>query len=565
MKKYYFLLFILISTSIHAEDSITLTIPINRYQIDSKNGIIVCNFDISKFPELVRYKNIEIELDSLYKFDTNPESLSHEQSYTVKHNDTKYTLYFSKFPLLAINADQKFVDEPKRSANFVYADFNEIKTSVVGIELRGGSSQYFPKKTYDLEFWEDATGDDNKDMQFGDLREDDDWILDALYNEPLRLRAFSGHKLWLDMHSPFYLAEEKDAKSGADVMYVEVFLNNTYNGIYMLSEQVDSKQLELKSFKKDKIRGELYKSEAVLEHATYFANATPYDNMQDTWDGFELKHPDEDERIDWSKLHGFVDFVANSSDEEFDGGIAERVHVGNALDYFIFLNVLRAVDNRGKNYYIGKYNQKSPYFLVPWDLDGTFGLKYDGTYASATDAILSNTLFDRLFKNMPTEGIKQKVYAHYTELRLGVLSKENILKRLGENYNLLKNNKIYEREALVWANYPFDEEAKKYTDDWTMKRLDFLDQYFAGFNLGITTSETKQQGFMLYPNPASSFLSVESDLQSRTSYKIYTIQGQMIQKGIIDPADHKINVQRLNTGLYLFVMGNTTQKFLIEH
>jgi hypothetical protein len=166
---------------------------------------------------------------------------------------------------------------------------------------------------------------------------------------------------------------------------------------------------------------------------------------------------------------------------------------------------------------------------------------------------------------MPTEGIKQKVYARYEELRLGVLSKENILKRLGENYNLLKDNKIYEREALVWANYPFDEEAKTYTDDWTMKRIDFLDQYFAGFNLGITTSESKRQGFMLYPNPASSFLSLESDLQSRTSYKIYTIQGQMIQKGSVDPADHKINVQRLNTGLYLFVMGNTTQKFLIEH
>lgn len=148
------------------------------------------------------------------------------------------------------------------------------------------------------------------------------------------------------MHTPFYLAEEEDAKSGADVMYVEVFLNNTYNGIYMLSEQVDSKQLELKSFKKDKIRGELYKSEAILNHATYFANATSYDNTQDTWDGF-------------------VDFVANSSDGEFDAGIAERVHIGNALDYFIFLNVLRAVDNRGKTIILENTIRKVHTFLFP--------------------------------------------------------------------------------------------------------------------------------------------------------------------------------------------------------
>jgi len=564
MKKCYLLLIIFISISMNAQDSITLTIPINRYQIDSTNGIIICNSDISKFPELGSYDSVALALDSTFNFTSNPGKISHKTSYTVEKGGTEYRLYFSKFPLIAIKAPQ-ILDEPKKPATFVYADLDGIKKSDMGIETRGGSSQYFPKKTYDLEFWEDATGDDNKDMQFCDLREDDDWILDALYNEPLRLRAFSAHKLWLDLHSPFYLAEEEDAKSGADVMYVDVFLNNTYNGIYMLSEQVDSKQLELKSFKKDKIRGELYKSEAVLNYATYFANATPYDNTKERWDGFELKHPDEDERIDWSKLHGFVDFVANSSDGEFDAGIAERVHVGNALDYFIFLNVLRAADNRGKNYYIAKYNQDNPYFFVPWDLDGTFGLKFDGTYASVTDGILSNTLFDRLFKNLPTEGIKQKVYARYTELRLGVLSKENILKRLGENYNLLKENKIYEREALVWANYPFDKEAKTYIDDWMMTRMDFLDQYFAGFNLGITTQENKQQKFLIYPNPASSFISVESDIESKTSYKIYTIQGQSVQLGSIDPVDHKINVQRLNTGMYLLAIGNTTQKILIEH
>ena len=564
MQKIYILFFIFIFVNLQSQTTYTVNIPTDRYQIDKTHQLIVCNIDLSQFPELDTYKNIDIELDSLYSFSANPGILSHEQSYSVKHKETQYTLYFSKFPLIAINADQEFVDEPKRPANFVYADFNEIKKSEVGIELRGGFSQRLPKKTYDLEFWEDATGDDNKDMQFGNLREDDDWILDALHNEPLRLRAFSAHQLWLEMHTPYYLDEEKDAKSGADVMYVEVFLNNSYNGIYMLSEQVDKKQLKLKSFKHDKIRGELYKSEAVLNYATYFARATPYDNTQDTWDGFELKLPDEDEKIDWSNLYNFVDFVANSSDGEFDTGIAKRVHVGNALDYFIFLNFLRAADNRGKNYYIGKYNQDQPYFLVPWDLDGTFGLKYDGTYAPTTTGILSNTLFDRLFKNLPTEAIKQKIYARYTELREGILSEEKILERLSKNYNLLKDNKVYEREAMVWPNYPFDKAAKAYIDDWTMTRISFLDQYFESFNLGITTRESKQQTLTIYPNPASSILYVESDLQEKTHYEIYTIQGQRVQEGSVDPANFQINIQHLNAGIYLFVMGNTTQKILID-
>ncbi len=564
MRKIYILFFIFIFVNLQSQTTYTVNIPTDRYHIDRTNQLIVCNIDISQFPELDTYKNVDIELDSLYSFSANPGTLSHEQSYSVKREKTQYTLYFSKFPLIAITADQEFVDEPKRPANFLYADFNEIKKSEVGIELRGGFSQRLPKKTYDLEFWEDATGDDNKDMQFGNLREDDDWILDALHNEPLRLRAFSAHKLWLEMHTPYYLDEEKDAKSGADVMYVEVFLNNIYNGIYMLSEQVDKKQLKLKSFKHDKIRGELYKSEAVLNYATYFARVTPYDNTQDNWDGFELKLPDEDEKIDWSKLYNLVDFVANSSDGEFDAGIEKRVHVGNALDYFIFLNFLRAADNRGKNYYFGKYNQDQPYFLVPWDLDGTFGLKYDGTNAPTTTGILSNTLFDRLFKNLPTEVIKQKIYARYQELREGVLSEEKILERLSKNYNLLEDNKVYEREAVVWPNYPFDKTAKEYIDDWTMTRISFLDQYFESFNLGITTQESKQQTVTIYPNPVSSILYVKSDLQEKTHYEIYTIQGQSVQKGSVDPANNQINIQHLNAGIYLFVMNDITKKILID-
>ena len=106
-----------------------------------------------------------------------------------------------------------------------------------------------------MEFWNDTLGAVTSDVSFGELRTDDDWILDALYNEPLRLRSYVANKLWLSIHqNPYYIDERPNAKSAADVMYVEVFLNGNYNGIYNLSEQVDKKQLKLKSYK-EIIRG----------------------------------------------------------------------------------------------------------------------------------------------------------------------------------------------------------------------------------------------------------------------------------------------------------------------
>ena len=76
----------------------------------------------------------------------------------------------------------------------------EIISSNIGIEIRGGFSQTYPKKTYDIEFWNDPSGNETIDVQFGDLREDDDWILDAMYNEPLRINSYISHKLWLNLN-----------------------------------------------------------------------------------------------------------------------------------------------------------------------------------------------------------------------------------------------------------------------------------------------------------------------------------------------------------------------------
>jgi len=126
------------------------------------------------------------------------------------------------------------------------------------LKRAAATRKVFRKKTFDLEFWTDATGVDNRNVQCGNLRSDDDWILDALYNEPLRLRSYVANKLWLDVHTPYYQTAAPEARAGADVQYVEVFLNGAYNSIYNLSEQVDRKQLQLEKFG-DGDHGELYK------------------------------------------------------------------------------------------------------------------------------------------------------------------------------------------------------------------------------------------------------------------------------------------------------------------
>ncbi len=104
-------------------------------------------------------------------------------------------------------------------------------------------------------------------------------------------------------------------------------------GIYALGEQVDKKQLKLKSFN-GSIRCEFYKG--ISWGASTFTELPQYDNNNRIWSGFEMKYPKEDDITDWSNLYNFVDFVINSSEINFEDNIIDKFNINNAIDYFIF-------------------------------------------------------------------------------------------------------------------------------------------------------------------------------------------------------------------------------------
>ncbi|WP_374690151.1 CotH kinase family protein [Bacteroides thetaiotaomicron] len=67
--------------------------------------------------------------------------------------------------------------------------------------------------------------------------------------------------------------------------------------------------------------------------------------------------------------------------EEFAAQYEERLDVSSLIDYFIFINLLSAYDNTGRNVFWGIYNVNLtllPKFIIqPWDLDGTLGRTWD--------------------------------------------------------------------------------------------------------------------------------------------------------------------------------------------
>ena len=541
---------------------LTIEAPESKLFIDVEHEIILLQLtSLEEYDDLADFTSIEIIFNSqIFDFIEIPNSLEFSSSYIVENNEQQFELFITNFPIISIHSDNEIINDPKVLADFSYVDDHQTFTSKIGIELRGGSALEHAKKTFDIELWEDDEGDDKLDHQFGALREDDDWILDALHNEPLRIRSFLSHKLWLDMHWLSYAPQEPKAKSGADVMYVEVFLNGNYNGIYLLSEQVDRKLLKLKKYE-DEIRGELYKG--VWWGATTFTDLPFMDNNLRNWGGHEMKYPKKDDITDWRNLYDFTDFVINSDDVEFSSEIYDKVEKRNYLDYFIFLNLLRATDNTGKNIYTAKYNSDGKYFYVPWDLDGTWGNNWEGAEENITNDILRNGLYNRLLELNPPN-TRSSLRDNWLYHRQNSISNEDLEERIESALELLIGNNVYERESIIYPEFTYDELSKNYLLSWLENRLVFLDEYFTNELILSNSEHFIENELLVFPNPLRGYINLvqEPDLLNK-AFCIYDFQGKIIDHGQV-PFSLTIDIRSIPKGIYLLAISSRFKKILIE-
>ena len=69
----------------------------------------------------------------------------------------------------------------------------------------------------------------------------------------------------------------------------------------------------------------------------------------------------------------------------------------------------------------------------------------------------------------------------------------------------------------------------------------------------------------IYPNPAGRVLRVQLDATLLGSnFRISTLNGQVLQQGILSNIEQEIELIRLNPGLFIFQAGSFIQKFIIE-
>jgi hypothetical protein len=393
---------------------------------------------------------------------------------------TNYDMIITGLPIVTLNTNESIGDERITGLfKLVNPDYQSQKSqleinSSTSVSIRGATSRYYPKSSYSVHLV-DGSGNDIDKSLLG-LRDDNNWILDAMYIDQSRMRNRLATDMWNSFNNVPHIASEPEALNGTRGYMTEVFVNYKYVGVYCLTEKLDRKQLKIK-----KQYGNMYKSND-WTNETDFYGLSPFNNASATWGGWELEYPDlgHTPAPNWGYLHDEISFILNSTDGVFTSEVKNKVDINNIVDYFIFMNITRATDNQNKNTFFSFYDSRnaSKFFYSVWDLDGSMGGYAGG--GRAPNSIIgygNNNLFARLIKLNP-ENFKGLVKARWAILKSNQLSKSKVSERIEAYRKILGTTKAFNRERTTWGNIPQDLNSEAaFISTWYSAQYDLMDDY----------------------------------------------------------------------------------------
>lgn len=370
------------------------------------------------------------------------------------------------------------------------------------IRYRGAYSLSFEKKSFAVKLL-DESGEDLDANIFG-IREENSWILDAMAIDRIRMRNRVCFDFWNKINKTTY-DTDYNRRNGTEGVFVEVFINGRYHGLYCMTDKIDRKLLGLKKAKKSDngditIRGLLYKGDTWTD-AT---NLRDYDKTaptdKDTWEGYELQYPDEYPSAEtWRPLMDYIDLFQTTV-TAFTNTYAEYINEDNLSDYAMLFAFFNYGDAPMKNTFLSTANitKGHQFMITPWDMDHSLGGAWDGAYMKTYfdfSKFTTKKPFKTLYNNN-IDGFKDDIRRKYEELSRGILSKESFNEHIDTYARMFTESGAWKREYERWNNNPVPlcediQDETRYVKDWFAANL-----YHVKSVLGISTgiSDLTQQG-----------------------------------------------------------------------
>lgn len=419
-------------------------------------------------------------------------------------------VFSSHLPIMKVETEEKnlktfkyLVDDEKKhnqdsvKASVSYYDrmqkYNSLEDSPTLQEnakfrIRKGSSSEYDKKSYLTQF-KSSDWTDNKKVSLSEMTADSDWSLHGPYLDKTLIRNYLAYNLTGEImdYSP-------------NVRFIELFLNEEYQGLYLLTEKIDYNQDGRINI--TRTNPESAKTSYILKLDG--GNQNPYYNLSTfndytgrnglksrTDNTLEIIYPQE--TLTSEQKHHIADEISQfeKSLASFDSadwylGYPSFINVNSFVDYFI-LNEFMMNEDAGSlsTYYYKDLNGKLN--ITAWDFNSIFN-NYVTEISTVKPFVLTNKIWFRQLVKDPH--FTDKVIRRYRELRENELSDDYLLNYIDETiiylgpaiernndrwaHNFLKENDLLIPEDRNARTY---EEAVNQLKETLVGRGAYMDEY----------------------------------------------------------------------------------------
>lgn len=430
-----------------------------------------------------------------------------EQNQTIQilaYSDVYYYIYNLKcttLPLMSINVQEDILREEIPMEMTLFDNqkgaANRVTNSTGTIKVRGASSSRLLKTSYKMSLTMESLGENTRPNHISllGMRQDEDWILYAPFNDQEKIRNVFNTNLWTETCGTH---NSEGIQTGIEYKYLELFINGDYMGLYALGYPIDGKLMGVNA-----AEGEtLYKKVGWGSETTFEPGYSSTDGA--VINGFEVKTVDEMKPDSiYEKWDTLLSYYKQFYEYRYDNEkLLEMIDIDNAIDTYLFLGLIQGHDNtRGfevRNMYLYMYNKAGTLSILyaPWDMDLTWGNFFsEDWYANYVqqyrltpqdNLVMRAGPLNQLIVN-EADGVREQIVRRYRELRENAWSDESI-KELLENYEAdIYGSGAFRRELVRWpegtANHP-DEKLNVFKK-YVAERFAVLDAYYADFERNI--------------------------------------------------------------------------------
>jgi hypothetical protein len=466
------------------------------------------------------------------------------------------TLSQSNLPIVLINTnDGEIVDEPKITAHMGIIDnasginnvddpFNDYN-GTIAIELRGSSSQWFPKKQYGLELKDELANDVSASLL--GLPAEEDWILFAPYNDKSLIRDALAYKLGRDM-----------GRYASRSRFCELVLNGQYMGVYLLLEKIkrDINRVDISNLAPDENTGDNVTGGYILKidkatgngDAGWNSPQAPLHRAGGQTITFFYEYPSAEDITSQQQqyIQGFMQqFESSLKSSNFDdpvAGYARFIDVDSFIDFLIINEISRNVDGYRIStfFHKQKVTQGGKLVMGPiWDFNlgfgnadycsgnKTTGFAFEFNSICPQDWWLVPFWWERL---MEDPAFKRKLGFRWFHLRSASFSDDAIqtyLDSIKTSFDAGAQQRNFEKWQVlgtyVWPNaFVGDtyEEEINWLKDWIADRSTWLDATFEQFVTANEEEISTQRFIAVDENPFEQELSLSVTVSNASMMRL---------------------------------------------